>query len=295
MKRTHTILSFLTLALLAGCRQPSDIEIAQESADHTAVEVVPVVVPDTGSSSAWSDSTAILPAEQSILGASFLLNRVTHDTGTGRVRFAVAQVFFADTVVRYGSRNVGFSGRDFGGIVFEGGLMFRHPHVIHTGTASGVDTALVRGVAYTSNAGQTYAPNRTFSWVVDPMGMRTVTVNVRTPGELMVHAPLGGTRVSRNQDLELRWTGSNGRMDIVISTYDPTRRRSRPILALNPPASAGRVVLPARLISGLPVTSRFYVFTFILSNRTESISVPQYPARAFARAADVYNSYIEVR
>ncbi len=295
MKRSRNILSILTLAFFAGCQQPSDVVLTPDEGGQSGVEVVPVVVPDTGAFSAWSDSTAILPLEQSVLGGSFLLNRVTHDTGTGRVRFALAQVFFADSVVSFGGRKVGFSGRDLGGIVFDGGLMLRHPHVIRFGTGVGADTALVKGIAYTSNATQTYAPNRSYSWVVDPAGMRLVTVSVRTPDDLVVHAPLGGARVPRGRDLELLWTGANGRMDIVISTYDPVRRKSRPILTLNPPANAGRVVLPARLMSGLPAASRFYVFTFILSNRTESISMPQYPARVFARAADVYNSYVEVR
>ena len=295
MKRTREILSILTIVLLAGCQQPSDIEVAPASADQAGVEIVPVVVPDTGSSGAWSDSVAVLPLEQSQRGGSFLLNRVTHDTGTGRVTFALARVFFADSAVQMWGRNCGFSGRDLGAIVFDGGPMLRHPNVVHGRTILGVDTALIRGVAYASNATQKYMPNREFSWVVDPMGPRLLTVSVRTPDELVVHSPLGGARVSRTQDLKLLWTGANGRLDIVISTYDPTRRKSRPILTLNPPASAGRAVLPARLLSGLPVASRFYVFTFILSNRTESISVPQYPARAFARAADVYNSYVEIR
>jgi hypothetical protein len=295
MKYARGVFSILSVALLAGCQQPADVEVTPEAADQAAVEVVPVVVPDTGTSSAWSDSTAILPMEQSILGGSLLLNRVTHDTGSGRITYALAQVFFADSAVRFGGRTVGFSGHDFGGIVFDGALMFRHPHVIRTSTAVGADTALVCGVAYASNATQKYVPNREFSWVVDPMGMRLVTVSVRTPDNLVVHAPLGGTWIPRNQDLELRWTGANGRLDIVISTFDPARRKSRPILTLNPSATAGRVVIPARLLSGLPTTHRFYVFTFILSNRTESVSVPQYPARVFARAADVYNSYVEIR
>ena len=295
MKRLGDILLILATALTAGCQQPSDIEVSPLTADQSGVEILPVVVPDTEGAGAWADSLALLPQEQSILGGSFLLNRVTHDTGAGRVTFALSQVFFADSVVRCGDRNVGFSGRDFGNITFDGALMVRHPHVLRARTASGADTALVRGIAYSSNVGQEYAPNRTFSWVVDPMGMRVVTVSVRTPDPLVVHAPLGGTRVSRHQELELLWTGANGRMDIVISTFDPARRRARPILRLNPPATAGRVALPARLMSGLPAATSFYVITFILSNRTESISMPQYPARVFARAADVYNSYIEVR
>jgi hypothetical protein len=295
MKHARGIFSILSLAVLAGCQQPSDVEVTPDASDQAAVEVVPVVVPDTVASGAWSDSTAMLPREQSMLGGSFLLNRVTHDTGSGRISYALAQVFFADSVVRFGTRSIGFSGHDVGGIVFDGGLMVRHPHVIRTGTASGTDTALVCGVAYTSIATQQYAPNQEFSWVVDPVGMRRATVSVRTPDNLVVHTPLGGARIPRHQDLELRWTGANGRMDIVISTFDPARRRSRPILTLNPPASAGKVVIPARLLSGLPTAYRFYVFTFILSNRTESVSVPQYPARVFARAADVYNSYVEVR
>lgn len=295
MKRARDILSILAITLLAGCQQPSDIEVAPASADQAGVEIVPVVVPDTASSGAWSDSTAILPLEQSLRGGSFLLNRVTHDTGTGSVTFALARAFFADSAVQMWGKNCGFSGRDLGPIAFNGGLMLRYPHVLHARTNLGTDTALARGVAYVSNATQTYAPNREYSWVLNPAGSRFVTVSVRTPDDLVVRAPLGGTRVPRTQDLELRWTGANGRMDIVISTYEPMRRKSRPILTLNPPAGAGRVVLPARLLSGLPATARFYIITFILSNRTESISVPQYPARVFARAADVYNSYIEIR
>lgn len=295
MKSVREILSVVAVAFLAGCQQPSDVEIASETADRTGVEVVPVLVPDTGSPGSWSDSAAVLPMEQSIRGGSFLLNRVTHDTGSGRVTFALAQVFFADSSVWFGGKSVGFSGHDFGGISFDGGLMLRLPHVIRTRTGLGLDTAFVRGVAYIANATQTYAPNSIYSWVVDPMGRRLVTVTVKTPDNLVVLGPLGGTRISRDRDLELRWNGANGRMDIVISTYDPLKRKSRPILMLNPPASAGRVVLPARLLAGLPATSRFYILTFILSNRTDQLSVPQYPARVFARAADVYNSYVEVR
>ena len=293
MKHARDILSILSIALLAGCQQPSDVEVAP--ADQAGVAIVPVVVPDTGSYGAWSDSTVILPQEQALQGGSFLLNRVTHDTGTGRMTFALAHAFFADSAVQLWGKNCGFSGRDLGAIAFDGGLMLRYPHVLHARTNLGIDTALARGVAYISNVTQTYAPNREFSWALNPAGNRLVTVSVRTPDGLVVRAPLGGTRVPRTQDLELRWTGANGRMDIVISTYEPLRRKSRPILTLNPPAGAGRVVLPARLLSGLPASARFYIVTFILSNRTESISVPQYPARVFARAADVYNSYIEIR
>jgi len=293
MKHARYILSILGIALLAGCQQPSDVEVAP--ADQASVAIVPVVVPDTGSSGAWSDSTVILPQEQALQGGSFLLNRVTHDTGTGSLTFALAHAFFADSAVQMWGKNCGFSGRDLGAIAFDGGLMLRYPHVLRVRTSLGIDTALARGVAYVSNVTQTYAPNREYSWVLNPAGNRLVTVSVRTPDGLVVRAPLGGTRVPRTQDLELRWTGANGRMDIVISTYEPLRRKSRPILTLNPPAGAGRVVLPARLLSGLPASARFYIVTFILSNRTESISVPQYPARVFARAADVYNSYIEIR
>jgi hypothetical protein len=295
MKRSQILFSILTLTLLAGCQQPSDVEVATDAGGGDGVEIVPVVVPDTGLAGAWSDSSALLPLEQTTFGASFLLNRVTHDTGSGRVTIALSQVFFADSVVRLGGRQIGFSGRDFGGVVFNGALMLRYPHVIAARNAVGLDTALVRGVAYVANATVGYAPNRDFAWVVDPFIGRPVTVQVRTPDNLQVHAPLGGARVFRGRDLELRWTGAGGRMDIVISTYDPVRRKSRPILALNPPAGAGRAVIPARLMAGLPVSSRLYVFTFILSNRTESVSVPSYPARGYARAADVYNSYVEVR
>jgi hypothetical protein len=285
----------LILALAAGCQQPSDIEVVPESGPQSGVEIVPVVVPDTSGNSSWSDTTAILPQDQSRFTGSFLLNRVTHDTGSGRVTFALAQAFFPDSIVRLGGRNAGFAGRDFGGILFDGSLMSRVPHVIQGKSNVGLDTALVRGVAYVANATNSYAANRSYLWVLNPAAGRIVSVTATTPDLLVVHAPLGGTRVSRARDLELRWTGANGRMDIVISMYDPVRRKSRPILTLNPDANAGRAVLPARLLAALPAVSRIYVFTFILSNRQESIAIPQYPVRAYARAADVYNSYVEVR
>jgi hypothetical protein len=294
MTHARALFTFIALALLAGCQQPSDIEVAAGGSGQSEVEILPVVVPDTGAANSWSDSSAVLPLDQVTFGGSFLLNRVTHDTGTGRVTFSLAQVFFADSVVRYAGRQIGFSGRDWGTIQFDGGLMLRYPHVIRAKSLSGRDTAFIRGVGYLAGA-TAYAPNRQFTWVVDPAGLRTATVSVRTPDALQVHAPLGGARVFRNRDLELLWTGANGRMDIVISTYDPVRRKSRPILTLNPPAAAGRVVLPARLMAGLPAVTRFYIFTFMLSNRTDGIPFPQYQARVYARAADVYNSYVEVR
>ena len=125
------------------------------------------------------------------------------------------------------------------------------------------------------------------------MTMGSVSVSIRTPDNLTVQAPLGGAVIPRDQDLTLRWKGQ-GTISIVLSRYDRTTNKSTPLLQLRPTLNSGHAVIPAKLLSQLPLR-RDFVFTFILSNRKETTVVQQYSGKILVQAASIYNTYVSLR
>ena len=81
-------------------------------------------------------------------------------------------------------------------------------------------------------------------------------------------------------------------MSIVISTFDPVTRKTRPLLQLRSRANSGRALLPAKILQQLPQLQRRFVFTFVLANRRE---VATGTGRVLVQAASVVNRFVELR
>jgi hypothetical protein len=128
-----------------------------------------------------------------------------------------------------------------------------------------------------------------------PIGLFSFTRGIRTPDQLVVESPRGGTVVSRQADLELRWRGAQGSLSIIVSAYDTSTRKAKPLLELRPRDNTGRAVVPAKFLRELRPLHRYFVFTFVLANRDQmDLPIPRAP-RVLLQAASVYSTYIELR
>lgn len=293
MKRTAILLALLA-GLVAGCQQPAEVELKPEP-QVSPLEVVPVKMPDTLVMPKSIDTLAVLPHDQMNFFGSYVVNRVVLDGGPSNIAtFAYSSVLVSDSIIRFATRNVGYYGIDLGVVTLNGNAMAEVPHRIRLYGPTIADTVLVRGVEYLADVTQTYAPNKLFTWVSTSMQLGRAEVSVLSPDDVRVLSPAGGSIVSRDRDLPLRWTGSNGRLTIILSAYDRLSRRVFPLLEFRPRLNTGHALVPATLLRQLPQKGTF-VFTFVLSNRREVTSVQARGGMVLVQAASVYNSYIEIR
>ncbi len=292
---SKTLLCAALIALLiAGCQQPADVELQAEK-DITALEVVPIVRPDTLIVTSAVDTAAVLPSEQVSYVGQFVVNSVTVDAGAGKVSaFAYSRVLVSDSTVRYVLRPVGYNGVDLGTMLLNGTAMLKVPHAITVKSLLTRDTVLTRGVEYFADLSRTYLPLTLYVWSAPTTSTGALSVNIPAPGKLDVLSPRGGEIFSRDQGMLLQWNGTGGQLQIIVSVFDPLTRRTLPILALRPRGNTGRGFLPASVLQQFPRAS-FYVFTFMLYNRKELTVLQAQAGRVLVQAAAVYNSYIELR
>jgi hypothetical protein len=280
--------------LLAGCQHPAEVQLVPEEY-QTDLEVAAVAVPDTVVVTSPIDSLAVLPGDQLAFGGMFLVNKVKLDAGPGAVdSFAYSRVLVADSAVRSGARQLGFDGVDLGPMLLNGSLMLKIPHRILERRLSARDTVLFRGVEYVSVLTTTFQPNQQYTWVAAPPAYGRIEQSIRTPDDLVVESPAGGSTVPRDKDLVVRWKGGNGKLSIIASRVDPLTKKTFPLLEFRSRANLGKAVIPARLLKQLPKTS-YYVLTFILSNRKEFDAPAGFSGRGLVQAASVHNSYIVLR
>jgi hypothetical protein len=285
-------LAILAVAgLLAGCQQPSDVELRTEE-ETTVLEVLPVAVPDTMFATLSIDSAAVLPMDQMAYRGQFLVTNVVLDGGAGNIdSFALSRVMVADTVVRLSSKDVGNNGVDIGPVLLNQQFMLKVPHRISVRRAVAGDTAVTRGVEYLANLSDSYQPATQYTWNAPLASAGGFSLSVQSPQRLTVLSPIGGSVHSRERDLVVGWRGRDGKLQIIVSLYDPIRRKAHPILELRPKAEGGKALLPAAVLKQFP-RGPYFVFSFILANR-RVVSLSQNPAGGvLVQAASIYSSYI---
>jgi len=284
----------LLLLILGGCQQPSDVELTQEEYEAD-LEVRSVVVPDTHVVLIPVDSSAVLPEDQLEFRAFFLLNNVTHDAGGIRRSFSYSRVYAADSAIRFMGRTVGFRGMDLGNMRLNGVPMIKLPHIVRIKRGSQPDSLVLGGFEYLQDLTGQYQPDQPYLWSASTPGMGTISQGIRSAGNLIVHSPAGGSVVSREKDLALRWTGAGGHLSVIISSFDPWTNRTRPLLEFRSRANSGRALIPGKLLRELPRQHPYYVFTFVLANRVDTVVLQGYSGRVMVQAASIYNSYVELR
>lgn len=292
MKHVPIVLGLIAL-LVAGCRNPSEVELVDETA-ATNLEVFAVALPDSNIATASVDSTGVLPDEEVKAAAAFLINAVTWDAGGIKKSVAYSRAFFADSVVRLSGSTVGFLGRDVGSVVLDGALMVKVPHRIPVLRPVLSDSAIVRGVEYLSDLTGSYQHDHAYSWTVINRLQPVLTVGERSPEALNVLSPRGGAIHPRSSNMPITWNGGKGKMTVIISYYDVVRKRSRPLLELRVRTNNGRAVIPSKLLAQLPAGTTF-VLTFVLANKTVSTVTQPVSGRVLTQAAAVYNVFVELR
>jgi hypothetical protein len=292
MKRLLCILGVLSL-VIGGCKNPSEVELVDEAAT-TNLEAYAVAIPDTNIATASVDSTGVLPDEEIKSAAAFLINMVTWDAGSVKKTVAYSRAFFADSVARLSGSTVGFVGRDVGPVYLDGAAMLKLPHRIPVLRAILQDSAIVRGVEYLSDLSGSYQHDHQYTWKVGSRLLPVLTVSESTPEELLVTAPRGGVIQSRAANMPIAWNGGKGKMTVIVSIYDPLRKKVKPLLELRVRTNNGRAVIPAKLLSQLPSGATF-VMTFVLANKTVTNVTQPVSGRIFSQAAAVYNVFVELR
>jgi hypothetical protein len=280
--------------ILGGCQQPSDVQLTQEEYE-TDLEVRSVVVPDTNVVLTSIDSSAVLPQDQLQFKAFFLLNNVTYDAGDVQRSFSFSRVYAADSAIRHMGRTVGFHGMDLGTVRVNGVPMVKLPHIVRIRRGGQPDSVVFSGVEYLQDLTGLYQPDQPYVWTASTPRMGNITQAIRSPGNLVVHSPAGGSVISRQEDLPLHWTGAQGQLSVVISSIDPWTGRTHPLLEFRSKANSGRALIPRKLLQGLLQQHRYYVFTFVLAKRVENVTLQQFPGKVLVQAASVYNSYVELR
>jgi len=295
--RKSAVILFAVLSGAFGCRHPDPLQLTPTPPDSSnQVQILSLATSDT---SHLGDSvlTTGNPADNVTFGGTISLQRTLDDyVPFGSVR-RIDTLDFASMVFLDKGRPVqDNSGRVYGyfgvplakasiGVL---GMNVR-PHYVHIPL---VGDSLC-GVEYRRLLSGIYHPDEGFTLGVSVVAPGTVTLGIKTPNDLVIHSPIGGATFNRNASMDLSWTGS-GDLSIIISEYYPLRKTARALLYIKPAVNAGHLTLASRVLQLLPEDHRQYVFTFILSNRTEITAVSGYAAKVLVQAAVVYNSYVQV-
>lgn len=287
---------YFSLILLAGCERPPDITLPPDVNGDNEIEVTSITAGDGDYSFTQIDSLAVLPGEQIHFAGRLVVNRITYDFGNVVRTVARSHVVFEDRdrEVRLLGRRVGFHGVNLGQVLLDGSPMLRVAHRIPIRRLQG-DTTILAGFEYIADLSSGYQPSHTYTWQVTPPDpLIPFSLSIRSPENLTVESPRGGSVVIRENDLPVRWSGG-GEIRIIVSGFDPASRETRPILQIRPRVNRGRLVLPSRVLRILPERFRHYAFTFVVANRTESDGVGNFSGRVLIQSASVYTSYVELR
>lgn len=297
MKKLVVILFVMTASVL-GCRHPDPLQLTPTAPDSTdQIQIVSLATSDTAS---LGDSMTVStgdPEDNVHFGATVSVQRTINDYITFTTVRRIDTLDFASVIFLDWSRPV----RDIGGHIYGyygvplasaslgvAGLLVR-PHIVHLPLAG--DTVV--GVEYWRWLGGLYRAGLGFRWGFSVGGTDSTSASIQTPNDLVVHYPVGGATINRATSTTLIWTGS-GDLSIIISEYFPLRKTAKPLLYIKPSINAGRLTLAPRVLQILPEDHRQYVFTFILSNRTEISAVSGYSAKVLVQAAVVYNSFVQL-
>jgi hypothetical protein len=296
------LLLFCACALLAalGCQRPSPVTVENDVIQNTTLELTTLSLPDTNLTISSLDSSGVLPMDGASYSGFLLLNNVTYDAGALGVKNEVySSVYFVDRnrPLIWNGKPIGFFGID----VAPGTLQYvtinslpmgRIPYRLRLPGSTLPDSTF--GYTFRRELSAIYQPNATFTWNVPALNtMSGFTPQIKSPDNLGVTAPAGGSVLSRTKDLTVRWTGK-GNIDIVISLFSPLTRRMKPLLKLHPVLNTGLAVIDEKILQLLP-RERYFVVTVILAKRDVRQLPGLFNGTILIQAAAVHNSYIELQ
>ncbi len=282
MKKSIAFATMLALAMV-GCQKPNEIELTDE---ENALEIEAVATPDGDRYLTPVDSAAILPRdEDKFAGIMYLSSIKTQVTPTRVDSKVFSRVVFEDRarpVNDSTGRRRGFTGINFATVQLNGSPMLERTR--RFGSLTG-------GVEYVKEL-SSITPGQRVTWRAASLLLGVVEDSVNVPEGLQVLSPVGGTAIQRNQDLELQWTGRGDLGLIVSAVYvESSQFVTKPLLSVRVKKNIGRARLSKKFLKALP-PSQVYMFTFVLVNRKEKLSLGQFRSKVLVQASSIYNSIV---
>jgi len=276
VKSSITIATAFVL-ILAGCQKPTEVQLI----DEPMFDLEEAIDPDTSFERAAVDTTALLPSEQQrYTGFVTLTYARTDVVGFSRSR-VVARVVVEDKgrVLEFNGRRM-FKSRQLGLVRLNGFLLLPRERFFG---------GMMGGPEYLREITD-YEPGRSYTFSADSLG----SVVLRAPEVVEVKAPTSGSVVRRDHDLLMHWRGRGDLMIIISSaTLRPTNLMTTPLLRLRLRQNNGHVMLPKRVINGLP--PGLYLFTFVISNREERPLSTRFGGKMLVQASSLHNILVDVR
>lgn len=279
--KTRLLYMAVMAVLLAACQKPTEVQVTDES----LLDIEKVTEPDSALDRSSVDSTALLPREQDRFAGLITVASVKTDNGAG-----IESKSFVHAIFENRNNSIIIGGRK---------RFFLLPLGLPRLT-SGVNTLFLvmrevrfgnqlLGFEYVREI--TYAPETNYRF--EALGSDSVnafSVSIDSPDNILVQSPVGGQRIARDNDMNLRWTG-RGNLFLIISARTP-QGKLVPVLNIKPRKNEGRALLTKRILNALPRGS--YVFTFGVSNKNENFMVGRFRGRVLVRGLSIYNVRVEL-
>lgn len=291
MKRLILCSAFFALAI-AGCKQPSEIELTDDVAFEN------VVVDQLERQSV--DSTGLLPREDASFAGQLLLTSTTTSSSRGVETSASSRVVFEDRLqpirIRVGQDSVvrGFHGLRIASVLLNDVPMDERVRRFTNIGGEGV----AGGFEYVKDLRLVYADRRRFTWrIASPLTVGNFEASIESPERMEVISPVGGATIARAEDLEVKWRG-RGEIGLIISAIarDPiitSKVITKPIFSSRLSKADGRVKISRKVLRALPVADG-YVFTFIRLNR-EVKTINRFNGNVLIQAVSIHNCIVTLR
>jgi hypothetical protein len=143
-----------------------------------------------------------------------------------------------------------------------------------------------------------YAAGQTYRFVADGRGSVTpFELAISSPEEITVLEPRAGSVVLKDDDLQVRWSGTvGGTFRVLISSYSARSNVPvKPLLQIDVKEGTNSLTLPAKVLKSLQANSDGrYLFSFISMNRSVA-SIPGYTEKVLVQAASIHNIQLWVK
>lgn len=291
MKRLITYSALFTLAIV-GCKQPAEVELTDD------VTFENVVVDQLERQSV--DSTGLLPMDEASFAGQLLVVSTTTSSSRGVETTAFSRVTFEDRLqpirIFVGRDSIvrGFAGLRVASVALNDVPMDERARRFTNDRGE----TLAGGFEYIRDLRLAYADRRRFTWrVASPLTVGSFDASIESPERMEVLSPVGGTTISRAEDLDVKWRG-RGEIGLIVSAVvrDPivsNRIITKPIFASRINKENGKVRISKKVLRALPVADA-YVFTFIRLNRDVK-TINRFNGKVLVQAASIHNSIVALR
>jgi hypothetical protein len=305
MRRSGFILAVVSLFWLVGCQENSPVQLAlDQSTPALEVKVLPAI-DSTLIVDASVDTSGVMQQEEQLYPATFLVNGVKTDVGASRSSFSYSRILLNDkrSPISELGKVIGYLGLDVGTAKVNTVDLPKTLRPYRTWTTFSPDYNAGRAYTLVDQDNQpignfAYAAGQTYRFVADGRGSVTpFELAISSPEEITVLEPRAGSVVLKDDDLQVRWSGTvGGTFRVLISSYSARSNVPvKPLLQIDVKEGTNSLTLPAKVLKSLQANSDGrYLFSFISMNRSVA-SIPGYTEKVLVQAASIHNIQLWVK